>query len=345
MSLPRNSHRHLCLVALAIVCLVANSGWAQRRSSFARTIQKVQPKIVKIYGAGGIRGLEAYQSGFIISSQGFILTVWSYVLDTDYINVVLNDGRKFKAKLVGHDPRLEIAILKLDGAGELEFFNLDKAKKLDTGSRVLAFSNLFKIATGNERSSVLHGSVASKTKLVARRGAFRTLYQGPVYLLDAMTNNPGAAGGALTDRRGNLAGLLGKELKNSQNNTWINYSIPISELVVSIDAIRSGKTIPRPKSQRGKKPANPHTLLQFGVTLVPEVLAKTPPFIHRIKRNSVADKAGLRPDDLILFVNDRVAQSCKIVREELSYIDKIDDVRLTVQRGQELVNVKLNLPQ
>ena len=61
--------------------------------SYAQTIAAVQPKMVKIYGAGGIRGLEAYQSGLIISEKGHVLTVWSYVLDTEDVAVVLNDGR------------------------------------------------------------------------------------------------------------------------------------------------------------------------------------------------------------------------------------------------------------
>ncbi|HUT12085.1 MAG TPA: S1C family serine protease, partial [Thermoguttaceae bacterium] len=68
-------------------------------SSVAETIAEVQPKMVKIYGAGGFRGMEAYQSGMLISDEGHIMTVFSYVLDTDYITVVLDDGRKFEAEL------------------------------------------------------------------------------------------------------------------------------------------------------------------------------------------------------------------------------------------------------
>ena len=83
----------------------------------------VQPKMVKVYGAGGLRGLEGYQSGFLISDQGHILTVWSYVLDTDYITVTLDDGRKFEGEIVGADPRLEVAVLKIDTDG-LEHFKL-----------------------------------------------------------------------------------------------------------------------------------------------------------------------------------------------------------------------------
>ena len=135
-------------------------------------------------------GLEGYQSGFLISEQGHILTVWSYVLDTDYITVTLDDGRKFQGEIVGADPRLEIAVLKIETDG-LQHFKLGDVVGVNPGSRILAFSNLFKIATGDEPNSVLHGIVAATTPLNARRGRFKTTYKGPVYILDAITNNPG----------------------------------------------------------------------------------------------------------------------------------------------------------
>ncbi|MDE0737000.1 MAG: trypsin-like peptidase domain-containing protein, partial [Pirellulaceae bacterium] len=193
---------------------MAVPSYGQNTTSFAAVSASQQSKMVKIYGAGGIKGLEAYQSGFLISEKGHILTAWSYVLDTDYITAVLNDGRKFQATLVGADPRLEIAVLKID-TDRLDFFARNMAIDLEAGDRILAFSNLYGVATGDEPTSVLHGIVAAKTPLDARRGAFKTPYRGPVFILDAMTNNPGAAGGALTNREGKLAGILGKELRNS----------------------------------------------------------------------------------------------------------------------------------
>lgn len=308
--------------------------------NFADTIEKVQPKIVKIYGAGGVRGLEAYQSGFLVSDEGHILTAWSTVLDTDFVTVTLDDGRKFDAKFLGHDPRIEVALLKIEGV-ELPHFNLDESVELRSGDRVLAFSNLYGVATGSEPSSVLHGSVSAVTELAARRGAFETTYRGEVYVLDAMTNNPGAAGGALTNRRGELAGILGKELKNSLNNTWLNYSIPISALAQSVDDIRAGKLIPRMADDDRKRPIQAHSLGSLGITLVPDVLEKTPPFIDKIRADSSAAKAGLKVDDLILFVNDHIAASCKLVVDEIGFVDKLDDVRLTIQREQQLIDIEI----
>ena len=192
-------------------------------------IDQAQTKMVKIYGAGGFRGMEGYQSGFSISAEGHVLTALSYVLDTDHITVTLDDGRRYDAKLLGGDPRLEIAVLKIE-ATDLPHFDLAKAVPLDAGTRVLALSNLFDVAMGDEPASVQSGTVSVVTRLEARRGVFETPYHGPVYVLDVATNNPGAAGGALVTSRGELAGLLGKELRNSLNNTWLNYAVPIDQL-------------------------------------------------------------------------------------------------------------------
>ena len=296
--------------------------------------------MVKVYGAGGIRGLEGYQSGFLISDQGHILTVWSYVLDTDYITVTLDDGRKFEGKIVGADRRLEVAVLKIDTEG-LEHFKLGDSVGVNPGARILAFSNLFKIATGDEPNSVLHGIVAATTPLNARRGAFKTTYKGTVYILDAITNNPGAAGGALTTRKGELAGLLGKELRNSQNGTWLNYAMPINELIPAIEDIIAGKTRPRSFDDDVIRPDVPHTLKTLGVRMVPDVLSKTPPFVDSVTDRSEAEKKGLRPDDLILYINDRRVDSCATLRSELELIDQIDDVTLVIQRGDDLVEIIL----
>jgi len=328
--------------SFVVALLLLSAPLARAQSSFAEVAEQTQPKIVKIFGAGGLTRLEAYQSGFLISGQGHILTVWSYVLDSEGLTVYLNDGRKLQAEFVGMDPRTEIAVLKVD-ADNLPHFNVDEAVPLSSGAKVLAFSNLYGVALGNEPASVLHGIVAAKTDLAARRGAFETTYRGPAYVLDAMTNNPGSAGGALTDRRGQLAGLLGKELRSSTTNVWLNYAVPISELASTAHDIIAGKFKPAPRGEDVKKPKEFHTLAALGIHTVPDFLPRTPPFVESVRSGSPAAKAGVKPDDLILFVNGRVVPSCKMLADELTFIDRLDAVRLTIQRGLDLVEVSLTL--
>jgi S1-C subfamily serine protease len=320
-----------------LAVLLASTASAQ--GSYVDTVGKVQPKLVKVYGAGGLQGLEAYQSGMLISAEGHVLTAWSYVLDTENVSVTLADGRRLKAELVGLDPRTEIAVLKIE-AERLPHFSLGDSVEVLPGARVLAFSNLYGVASGDEQVSVLKGVVAGKVDLAARRGAFQTPYRGSVYVLDAVTNNPGAAGGALTDRSGNLVGILGKELRSSVDNTWLNYALPAGDLVSSVDDILAGRMTSR-RPETARRPPEHYTPGLLGLTLVPDILVKTPPFIDRVSPDSPAAEAGLQADDLVLFVNGRIVPSCKALVEELSFIDQLDEVQLTVQRGQELVEVTL----
>jgi S1-C subfamily serine protease len=343
MMMRRTAHNFTLLIPALVVgtwgcCATAALG---QSASLFDVIETIQPKVVKVYGSGGLQGLEAYQSGFLISAEGHVLTAWSYVLDAEeYITVVLDDGTHYGAKLLNHDPRLDIAILRIEGK-DLPFFNLAEAVELRPGDRVLAVSNLFGIAVGDEGASVLHGNVSAVSQLAARRGAFQSIYRGPIYVLDAMTNNPGAAGGVVTDRRGRLAGMIGKELRSSLDNTWLNFAIPISQLAGSVTDMLAGRNPPRRTDETAKKPANAHTPALLGLVLVPDVMSKTPPFVDRVLPQSPAASAGLRPDDLILFVNNRMVSSCKELVEELSFIDHVDPVHLTIQRGAELLDVTM----
>ncbi len=248
-----------------------------------------------------------------------MLTVWSYVLDTDYITATLDDGRKFEAKLVGADPRLEVAVLKIE-ATDLPHFDLAASVPAESGSRVLAFSNLFGVATGDEPASVQHGIIAVKTRLDARRGAFETPYHGPVYVLDAMTNNPGAAGGALTNQNGELLAMLGKELRSAQNNIWLNYAIPIDELRSRVEANSRRQVAARPMTSPRPSRTQPVDLAAVGMVLVPDVLERTPPYVDDVRAGSPAAQAGLKPDDLVVFVGENLVHSCKGLRDELSRI-------------------------
>jgi serine protease Do len=334
----------IAAAAIALLAPLVRAADDPAPASPPSVIDQAQAKVVKIYGAGGFRGMEHYQSGFLISPDGHILTVWSYVLDTDYITVTLNDGRKFDAKLLGADPRMETAVLKIK-ATSLPYYDLDKAVVVDAGTRVLSLSNLFGVAMGNEPASVQHGTVSVVTQLEARHGVFETPYHGPVYVLDMTTNNPGAAGGAVVTRRGELAALLGKELKNSLNNTWLNYAVPIRELRGSIADILAGKLVARPEKEKtpDRQRARPERLRAYGIVLVPDVMEWTPAYVDQVRPGSSAAKAGIRPDDLVVLVGNRLVQSCKALNSEMQAAPRDEKVKLTVYRGgQDLVELTLD---
>ena len=174
----------------------------------------------------------------------------------------------------------------------------------------MAFSNLFNVAMGDEPDSVQSGTVSVVTRLEGRRGVFETPYHGPIYVLDVATNNPGAAGGALVNYRGELGGLLGKELRNSLNNTWLSYAVPIDQVRQSVEEIRTGKFISLKELPPEKRPAHPMDASLLGIVLVPDVLERTPAYVDQVRPGTAAARAGLQSDDLILMVGNELAQSC-----------------------------------
>lgn len=307
--------------------------------SFQDVVRSTQTRMVKITGGGGFRGLEAYQSGCCISDDGLVLTSWSYVLDADAVKVTLNDGQRFEGKLVGYDPELELAVLKIDASG-LPHFNLDAAVAAKAGARILAFSNLYGVATGDEPVSVQRGSISAVTKLAARKGAFDSVYQGQVYLLDAITNNPGAAGGVIVDRRGRLLGMIGKEVRDSNLGTWLNFAIPIEILNGSVQEIRNGKMIVQRETNQ-RKPTEPMSLSLLGMVLIPDVVKQTPPYVDRVVSGSVAAKAGIQADDLIIGIDGKLAPSVKEVLKLLEYVDRDARLQLTIRRGNTFEAIEL----
>jgi serine protease Do len=242
-----------------------------------------------------MRNFEAYQSGLLISPEGHVLTSLSYVLDTDDLAVVLDDGTRFTARLVGSDPVTELAVLQLPVEGRsLPWFDLRAAAEqgfAEAGTRVLAVSNLFGIATGDEPASVLQGVVTAVVSLDARRGQYRSNYRGPVYVVDAQANNPGAAGGALTDWYGQLLGVLGKELRSRVTGTWLNYALPIREIRATVEDMVAGRAL-RPNDLAAARPESPLSIASFGLALVPNVLLRTPPYVDGVRRHSPAERGG-----------------------------------------------------
>ncbi|MGH7202417.1 MAG: S1C family serine protease [Planctomycetaceae bacterium] len=322
-----------------IVLLTATTARAQ---STAEAIDQTLPRMVKIYGAGGLRNLAAYGTGFLVTPEGHIATVWSHVLDADLVTVVLDDGRRYQAKVVGAEPQLDVAVLQiLEDGLSLRHFNLDEAVEVGPGTRILGFSNMFKVATGNEPVSVLHGVVAARTELDARRGVFEIPYDGPVYIVDANTNNSGAGGGVITTRSGELVGMIGREVRNAETNTWINYAVPATELRDAIRDIIEGVYVARERQPDDEANPRRYDPLDFGIVMVPDVIYRTPAYVLQVLPGSPAAETDLQPDDLVLFVGDKLIQSNRMLHEELGRLEPGDTLTLIVRRGRNLVTVQL----
>jgi S1-C subfamily serine protease len=347
----------LCAVTLALL----GATLLPAQQPVTATAEKVNKKLVKLFGAGGFKSLPSYGTGIMVSHDGYILTVNNHILlTTADLRVHLHDGRLYHAKVVVKEPELDVALLKIDAElKNLPYYNLEDAAKqplAEPGDWVLAFGNQFQIATRGEPMSVQRGVVAAYAELRARRGVFDPPFRGEVYFIDAICNNPGAAGGAITNRKGDLLGIIGRELKSTLSDTWINYAVPVqAKASLIFDEKEGPKDIDLAyfvgQSIKGLYKA-PIAIVKekeadgyHGIVLVPDAVPVTPPYVEEIMPGSPAAKAGLRPDDLIVYINGELVPSIKMFRGIVKYVRPGDTLQLEVQRGNKLASLRLTMAE
>lgn len=340
------SSRLLIVVTSLMAAIAVASGSVATAQDTNSVIAEAQAKIVKLYGAGGFRGLEGYGTGFLASPEGHVVTSWGPLLDAELPVVVLSDGRRFEAKLVGADPASGIAVLKLERPGNVPFpyFDLTNFVELAPGDRFFALSNMFKVAAGDEPVSVMHGMILAKAPLTARRGRFQTSLETPVYFLDAVTNNPGAAGGVIVSLDGGFAGMIGRELRGEATETWINYALPAAFIAERVGPVIAGGEIARSDESDDLKPADERRPISLGLVMVPDITARTPAFVSEVLDDSIARDAGFERDDLILFANGTPIRSIRELTTLLSRAERGDEMSFVVRRSGRLVTLTFLLP-
>ncbi|MBA4067708.1 MAG: serine protease [Isosphaera sp.] len=366
--------RTATLIAAALLGSAAPAGAAD---PFHEVAEKANQKLVKLFGAGGFSRLNNFGTGILISREGHVLTVASQLLDTSELVAHLYDGQRLKGQVVATEPELDAAVVKLkkaDGGaldlGDDGFFNFAEAAKrppAQTGDWVLALTNTFEIALRDEPLSLQRGVVMAYTKLAGRRGVFDFPYTGDVYVVDAITNNPGAAGGALLNRKGELLGVVGREIKNTLSDTWMNYAIPVTakvdvkfrEAVKDKDGkeqqVEKTVTVSMPEfvtlGMQGKyKPViRGDKILSgeggyHGLVFVPNILERTPAYVEDVPPGSPAAKAGFRQDDLVSFVDGEPVASINAFHAWLKKNTRPGQtVRVEVRRGEALQTLELTL--
>ena len=327
------------ILTLTACGFAASPVHAQPRDALAESL----PKAVKIFGAGGFAGLEGYGTGFLISPEGHVATVWNHVLDVDPVTVVLDDGRRLDMSVVAADPDRGVAVLKPERDDlNLPFVDLENLADAETGDRIFALSNQYGVAAGDEPVSVLHGVVAAVTELDARSGRFAVDTGGPVLVLDAATNNPGAAGGLLIRRDGVPLGMLGRELRSGESQVFVNYAVPLTRLAPVLTDLKEGRGPSAPPTSA--EFASNLRPVDFGLVLVPNVVRRTPAYVEEVTADSAAGRAGLERDDLVVFANGTIVGSVAELRDALAAVESGDTVELIVRRGERLVTLSLVAP-
>ena len=225
-------------------------------------------------------------SGFIYDSEGYILTNHHVVADADEIIVRMADRREFEAEMIGSDESSDIAVLKIKADGALPFLKLGDSKAVKAGQWVAAIGSPF-----NFEQSVTAGIVSAK-------GRTNQAQQYVPFIQTDVAINRGNSGGPLLDMDGEVIGINSWILSSSGGYIGLSFSIPIEVAISTAKQLR----------ETGKVERGLLGVIVGAVTReMAEALGLDRPvgaLVNDVTANGSADRAGIKPGDVILAFND-----------------------------------------
>ena len=311
------------------VNLVSSTSTIERSpDSVAGIAARVLPSVVSIETMskdGGGSG-----SGFVIDTNGYLLTNNHVVADAMTIKVILNDGREYAAKILGRDESYDLAVLKIKTTG-LKALQFGDSNKVQVGDSVIAFGSPLGLS-----GTVTQGIISAKDRPVTAGDENSSTSFISALQTDAAIN-PGNSGGPLVDATGAVIGVnsaiasLGSALGSRSGSIGLGFAIPINQARKTADQlIRDGKA----------------TYPVIGVSVDMNysgggaLIAETS---SAILAGGPAAKAGLRPGDLITEIDGLKINSPEELIVEIRTHNVGDEVTITYLRGKESRTAKLIL--
>lgn len=246
--------------------------------------------------------IPAMGSGVIIGQDGIIITnnhVISIRNQIGRLEVILTDGRKFKAKVIRNFPEQDLAVLSIDGK-DLPYLEIGSSGSLSTGQTVLAIGNPFgNSITGGlagGEPTVTRGIISAMKRNLTIDTDSGTRYYRNMLQTDAAINE-GNSGGALIDLNGNLIGVNTAIISKSGGSVGIGFAIPSDRVKLILDHVRKNDDLG--KWDTGLKIQDITREMARSLKFKEEGGA----VIMDVKRNSPADKSGLKVSDIIKGVN------------------------------------------
>lgn len=297
--------------------------------AFTDAINHGQKRIVKVYGATAGR-VEGYSSGVIVSKDGLIVTMQGVYLDGTNNRVTLNDGTTHAAAVLRRDRMLQLALLKIDHPTP-NYFKIEDDVGVK-GDWVVTLSNAFKVADGAEPLSVNLGVISLRTSIEARLSPRDVAYRGPMVLIDAITSNPGAGGGAVVTSKGQLVGTIGRVINSSETNTRLNYAVPTSTLKAFIAGELNESSVSIGENKQSA---------ELGIRLFRMGDRHGPAYIDRVIRNSPAAEIGLKPDDLVISLNGERIGDIRAFDRVIKTLTPGQEVIIIVKRKRDLIRIPI----
>lgn len=277
--------------------------------------QKTPPKEQKSMGLG---------SGVIVSSDGYIITNYHVVKDADEIKVLMSDKREFVGKVIGSDPKTEIAVVKIEATG-LPTVSWGNSDLLQVGDIVLAVGNPYGL-----NQTVTMGIVSALGRAVG-------IADYEDFIQTDAAINPGNSGGALVNAKGELVGINTALYSTTGGYQGIGFAIP-SNMVKSVmsSLIKTGKVV-RGWLGVSIQEITPELAKQFN--LKDEVGA----LVGDVVENSPAEKAGLKRGDVILEYDGKKIEEPNSLRNMIANTSPGEKHQMKVLRDNKTLTVQLTI--
>ncbi len=261
-------------------------------------------------------------SGVVIDKGGLILTNNHVIKDADEISVKFSDKHEAKGKIVGTDPKTDLAVIRVDIKEELPVARLGNSDTLRVGEWAIAIGNPF----GLDHTLTV-GVVSATGRSEVGIAAYENFIQTDASI------NPGNSGGPLLNIRGEVIGINTAIVASGQG---IGFAIPINMArKVIADLVKKGK-VTRGWLGIGIQPLTPELAKSFGVSgegvLVNQVMPKSP-----------AENAGIKVGDLILAVDGKPIKDPRELQRLIADTDIGNSIQLTLLREKERRTVKVQI--
>ena len=283
---------------------------AARRTALVEATERVAPAVVSIHQTarqqvqprtpwdfffvpeGSERLVEGYGTGFIIRTDGIIVTNQHVVAGAEKVTVSLADGTDLAARVLGEDPLTDIAVLKVNREG-LPTAPTGRSTDLMIGEWVVALGNPFVYLLGNAEPSVSVGVVSATGRNILPSGQQPGLYLDMIQTDAAI--NPGNSGGPLTNALGEVIGVNSSIFSNSGGSIGLGFAIPVERALAVADAIvRHGEVR---RAWTGLEVAGPSSMRNWKSVGGVELVSVAP--------GGPAKRAGLTPGNVLVSANGR----------------------------------------
>ena len=264
-------------------------------------------------------------SGVIISEDGYIVTNNHVIQGANELEVTLNNNKAYKAKLIGTDSKMDIALLKIDADEKLPYSTFADSDQVKVGEWVLAVGNPY-----NLTSTVTAGIVSAKARNLDTNG-IQSFIQ-----TDAAVN-PGNSGGALVNTRGELVGI--NTMISSQTGSYVGYSFAVPSNITKkiIEDLMEFGNVQRGILGVEGSELNSRASKELGVNDTEGF------YIGKVTKNSGAEKAGLQKGDIIKKLDNQRINSFSELTGYISTKRPNDKVQVTFIRDGETKSVPVVL--